>query len=81
MSLVQRIRNNHQEIDFLALRDISKFRVCNFNLVEKGRPFRNIWNTLYVLVEYYSVNLVQQVYFEILFKIVVNEQNILSIME
>jgi len=47
ISQVLKIRNDHQEIDFLTLSDISKFRLCNFNLVEKGRPFRNIWNTLY----------------------------------
>jgi len=44
---VLKIRNDHQKIDFLTLRDISKFHLCNFNLVEKGRPFRNIWNALY----------------------------------
>jgi len=37
---VLKIRNGHYEIDFLTLRDISKFHLCNFKLVEKGRPFR-----------------------------------------
>lgn len=38
-----------------TLRNIPKLQLCSFYLVEKGRPFRNIWKSLHSINQQYSI--------------------------